>query len=121
MTVERIFVVDAGSDSEVGVIALAAVMFMVPLIILILFFTMLPGFLKSRYVMLVTCMGALFLVVGLVAAFRRVPEYPYWVQKAWKNYQKQGEHYTYCFTEQGIEVHTGTSSHRYDYVHLQQL
>ena len=43
------FLLDAGSDSEAGVIAVAAVMFVVPLITLILFFCMLPGFLKGRY------------------------------------------------------------------------
>ena len=43
------FVLDATSDSEAGVIALAVVMLIVPLITLILFFSMLPGFLKGRY------------------------------------------------------------------------
>lgn len=43
------FLLDASSDTEAGVIALAAVMFVVPLITLILFFSMLPGFLKGRY------------------------------------------------------------------------
>lgn len=43
------FLLDAISDTEAGVIALAAVMFVVPLITLILFFSMLPGFLKGRY------------------------------------------------------------------------
>lgn len=66
-------------------------------------------------------MGGLAFVLGLVSALRRVPEYPYWVQRAWKNHQKQREDRTYRFTEQGIEIHTETSDHRYDYVHLQQL
>ena len=43
------FLLDASSDTEAGVIALAVVMFVVPLITLILFFSMLPGFLKGRY------------------------------------------------------------------------
>lgn len=43
------FLLDATSDSEAGVIALAAVMFVVPLMTLILFFSMLPGFLKGGY------------------------------------------------------------------------
>ena len=67
------------------------------------------------------CMGVLFFGVGIVAAFRRIPEYPYWVQKAWKTYQNQGEVYMYRFTEEGVEIHTKTSDHRYDYVYLQQL
>lgn len=44
------FLLDAGSNTEAGVIAVAAVMFVVPLVALILFFSMLPGFLKGRYV-----------------------------------------------------------------------
>ena len=40
---------DANSDSDVGMILVAAMIFSSVLVILILFFTMLPGFLKGGY------------------------------------------------------------------------
>lgn len=67
------------------------------------------------------CMGLMFFCAGIFAVLRRVPEHPYFVRKAWSNYQKQGENYTYRFTEMGIEIHTKNSDHRYDYVYAQQL
>ena len=66
-------------------------------------------------------MGLLFSAVGLFAAVRGVPQYPYWVQRAWKNDQKRGAVFTYRFNQEGLEVHAKTSDHRYDYVLLQQL
>lgn len=33
--------------------------------------------------------GLLFMAVGILSAVRGVPEYPFWVQRAWKGYQKQ--------------------------------
>lgn len=59
--------------------------------------------------------------LGLFTVIRGTPEYPYWVQRAWKNYQKHGEAYTYRFTPEGFEIHGKTSDHRYDYSLLQQL
>lgn len=67
------------------------------------------------------CMGLMFFGAGIFAVLRRVPEHPYFVRKAWSNYQKQGENYMYRFTEMGIEIHTKNSDHRYDYVYVQQL
>lgn len=69
----------------------------------------------------ITVFGLLCIVLGLFTVIRGTPEYPYWVQRNWKNYQARGEDCTYRFTQNGFEVHAKTSDHRYDYALLQQL
>ena len=68
-----------------------------------------------------TVFGLLCAILGLFAVIRGVPEYPYWVQRAWKNDQKRGEVFTYRFTQESFEVHAKTNDHRYDYALLRQL
>lgn len=43
------YLLEMNSNSDAGVIAIAAVMFVVPLCTIIMFFSMLPGFLKGSY------------------------------------------------------------------------
>lgn len=68
-------------------------------------------------------MGAAFLLVGALTLVRRRPDQPRGAVKAWKNWQAQGveEHWRYRFTPEGMEMHSRSSDHRYDYGMLRQV